>query len=42
MLICQSLPCTAYGIIYKKVIKNNKLKISTPIWNKKFELPDES
>ena len=42
MLICQSLACTAYGIIYKKVIKNNKLKISTPIWNKKFELPDGS
>ena len=27
---------------YKKVIQNNKLKISTPKWNEEFELPDGS
>ena len=27
---------------YKKVIQNNKFKISAPTWNKKFELPDKS
>ena len=27
---------------YKKVIKNNKFKISAPTWNDKFELPDET
>ena len=26
----------------EKRYKNNKLKISAPIWNHKFELPDES
>ena len=25
---------------YKKVIQNNKLKISAPTWNEEFELPD--
>ena len=25
---------------YKKSCKNNKLKLSTPTWNKEFELPD--
>ena len=27
---------------YKKVIQNNKFKISTPTWNDKFKLPDGS
>ena len=27
---------------YKKVIQNNKLKISTPTWNETFDLPDGS
>ena len=27
---------------YKKSHKNNKFKISAPIWNKEFELPDGS
>ena len=27
---------------YKKVIKNNKFKISAPTWNEEFELPDGS
>ena len=27
---------------YKKIIKNNKFKISVPTWNEEFELPDES
>ena len=26
----------------KKSCKNNKFKISAPIWNEEFELPDES
>ena len=26
----------------KKLYKNNKFKISSPTWNKEFELPDES
>ena len=27
---------------YKKIIKNNKFKISVPTWNEEFELPDGS
>ena len=27
---------------YKKVIKNNKFKISSPTWNEEFQLPDGS
>ena len=27
---------------YEKAIKYDKFKISTPTWNKKFELPDGS
>ena len=27
---------------YKKVIKNNKCKMSAPTWNEEFELPDRS
>ena len=34
---------TYYTLKYKKTSqKNNEFKISTPAWNKKFELPDES
>ena len=29
-----------YMEIYKKVIKNNKFKISPATWNEEFELPD--
>ena len=27
---------------YKKVIKNNRFKMSAPTWNEEFELPDGS
>ena len=27
---------------YKKVIQSKKFKISAPMWNEKFELPNES
>ena len=27
---------------YKKVFKNNKLKMEAPTWNEEFELPDGS
>ena len=29
-----------YIYTYKKQYKNNKLKITAPIWNDEFELPD--
>ena len=35
-----SIYCTRKNI--KKSYKNNKLKISAPTWNDKFELPDGS
>ena len=31
-----------YEILARPTLKTKKLKISTPTWNKKFELPDGS
>ena len=33
---------TVLGKIYEKSHKNNKFKLSSPIWTDKFELPDGS
>ena len=27
---------------YKKIIQNNEFKMSAPIWNEQYELPDRS
>ena len=37
-----NLACTIHGKILKKSYKSNKFKISSPPWNEKLELPDES
>ena len=42
MLLYQTLAFTIHGKIYKNLYKNNKLKISSTIWNEEFELPDGS
>ena len=42
MLLYQILASTIQGKKIKKSYKNNKFKISAPIWNEKFELPDVS
>ena len=42
MLLYQILAFTIHGKILKKFYKNNKFKISAPMWNDKFELPDRS
>ena len=39
MLLYQTLVFTIHG---KKLCKKNKLKVSAPIWNEQFELPDGS
>ena len=39
------LYCSSIYYIWKRIKKsnkNNKFKISSPTWNDKFELPDES
>ena len=40
MLLYQTSYCIWKNI--KESYKNNKFKISAPIWNKEFELPDGS
>ena len=42
MVLYQTLAFTIYGKNIKKSYKNNKFKISAPIWNVEFELPDRS
>ena len=42
MVLYQTLAFTIYGKNIKKSYKNNKFKISAPIWNVEFELPDGS
>ena len=43
MLLYQILVVTIHEKTYKKIIKNNKFKISAPtLWNNKLELSDES
>ena len=42
MLLYQNLAYTIHEKISKGSSKNNKFKILTPIWNDKFEFPDES
>ena len=41
MLLYQTLAFSIHEKNIKKSYKNNKFKISAPIWNEKFELPDE-
>ena len=41
-LLYQTLAFTTHGEILKSRTKNNKFKISSPIWNEGFELPDGS
>ena len=42
MLLYQILAYAVHGKLYKSHIKKNKFKISVPIWNEEFELPDGS
>ena len=42
MLLYQILAFTIHEKIFKKSCKNNKLKISAPTWNEKFEILDGS
>ena len=42
MLLYQILASAIHGKILKKVIQNNKFKISAPTWNEKIELTDGS
>ena len=42
MLLNQILASTVHAKIFKKSYKNNKFKMSAPMWNDIFELPDGS
>ena len=42
MLLYQILAFTIHRKIFKKPYKNNKFKMSAPMWNDQFELPDRS
>ena len=42
MLLYQNLSIYYTWKKHKKSYKNNKFKISAPLWNEEFELPDES
>ena len=42
MLFYKILAFTLHGKNIKKSYKNNRFKISAPIWNEEFELPDGS
>ena len=42
MFLCQILAYIGHGKILKSHTKNNKFKISAPMWNDKFKLPDGS
>ena len=42
MLLYDSLVCTIHRKIEIKSYKNNKFKVSAPMWNEKFKLPDGS
>ena len=40
MLLYHILACAIHEKKFKKFYKNNKSKISAPLWNEEFELPD--